>query len=224
MPNAPAVSSQPDSWGIAPLILIGGSFDPIHHGHLWMAEQLSQQYPTACIDFLPTAGNPFKQTQTQPKHRLAMLRHALRDRPFGINRHEIFATPPTYSLDTLQHIRQQIGSQRPLIFVMGQDSLASLPRWKGGLTLLKHTHLWIFARPDHSAEAIPDWVAAYHGMPAQLRQQPHGLIHFDPHVPPVISSSQIRHHIHLHRPLVPKRIWTYNQRAHLYGFSKPDDF
>lgn len=212
-----------------PLMLIGGSFDPIHAGHLWMAERLAQHAPTAEIAFLPTAGNPFKQTQTSPRHRLALLRHALRDRPFGINTHEIFATPPTYTLDTLRQIRQQIGRQRPLIFVLGQDSLASLPRWKGGLALLELTHLWVFARPDPSSVAVyppaPDWTIPYLShQPHALQQQAHGLIYLDPDAPPSISSSQIRQNIHLHRPLVPKRIWTYNQQAHLYGFSKPDDF
>lgn len=208
-----------------PLILIGGSFDPIHVGHLWMAAQLHQQSPHARIEFLPTAGNPFKKNQTPPKHRLAMLRHALRDQPFGINRHEILATPPTYSLDTLHHIRQQIGTQRPLIFVLGQDSLFDLPRWKGGLELLKLTHFWVFSRPDHSSDDPPDWVRPYLSPKSQpLQQQPQGLIYLDSRIPPVISSSQIRHHIHLYQPLVPKRIWTYNQQAHLYGFSKPNDF
>jgi len=207
------------------LILIGGSFDPVHAGHLWMAERLAQQQPTAQIAFLPTAGNPFKSTQTRPKHRLAMLRHALRDRPFSINCHEIFATPPTYTLDTLSAIRQQIGQQRPLIFVLGQDSLASLPRWKGGLTLLELCHFWVFARPDHNGDGLPDWMQAYLSpQPDGLQQQASGLIYLDPRAPPTISSSQIRQNIHLHRPLVPKRIWTYNQQAHLYGFSKPDDF
>lgn len=210
---------------LPPLALIGGSFDPIHVGHLWMGEQLAQQYPSASVAFLPTAGNPFKQTQTSPAHRLAMLRHALRDTPFGISRHEIFAIPPTYTLDTLSAIRQQIGTQQPLIFVMGQDSLDSLPRWKGGLTLLELCHFWVFARPDHNSDGLPDWTQAYLSpQPDGLQQQASGLIYLDPRAPPSISSSQIRQNIHLHRPLVPKRIWTYNQQAHLYGFSKPDDF
>lgn len=198
-----------------------------------MAERLAQQQPNARIEFLPTAGNPFKSTQTRPKHRLAMLRHALRDRPFSINCHEIFATPPTYTLDTLSAIRQQIGTLRPLIFVLGQDSLASLPRWKGGLDLLKLCHLWVFARPEPSTDEpntpnqqhAPDWATAYlRPLSSALQQQASGLIYFDRLAPPSISSSQIRQNIHLHRPLVPKRIWTYNQQAHLYGFSKPDDF
>lgn len=209
---------------LPPLVLIGGSFDPVHAGHLWMAERLAQQQPNARIEFLPTAGNPFKQTQTRPQQRLAMLKSALRESAFGINRSEIFATAPTYTLDTLQKIRQQIGTQRPLIFVLGQDSLLSLPRWKGGLALLGLTHLWVFARPDHSSADVPEWAIAYLSLkPELLQQQTHGLIYLDPRAPPAISSSQIRHNIHLHRPLVPKRVWTYNQRAHLYGFAKPND-
>lgn len=208
----------------SPLILIGGSFDPVHTGHLWMAEQLAHDYPSATIEFLPTAGNPLKQTQTRPAHRLAMLKCALRDSDFGINHSEIFAAAPTYTLDTLQKIRQQIGLQRPLIFVLGQDSLLSLPRWKGGLALLGLTHLWVFARPEHGSAAVPDWTSAFISQkPDLLQQQAHSLIYLDPRAPPSISSSQIRHNIHLHRPLVPKRVWTYNQRAHLYGFAKPND-
>lgn len=189
-----------------------------------MAEQLHASLPNAQIQFLPTAGNPFKHTQTHPEHRLAMLRLALRDTSFQINRCEIFAAPPTYTVDTLQNIRQQITAERPLIFVMGHDSLVKLPHWKGGLSLLNLTHLWVFPRPDQSNTATPDWVLAKHCHdPQQLQHQASGLIYIDQRIPPAISSSQIRQAPHRYRALVPQRVWAYNQRAHLYGFANTDD-
>jgi nicotinate-nucleotide adenylyltransferase len=203
----------------SPLVLIGGSFDPVHLGHLWMADAVSRQLPNACIKFLPTAGSPLKHTQTSAKHRLAMLRLALRDTPYQIDRHEINQIQPVYTVDTLQQIRHQLGADRVLIFVIGQDSLESLHRWKHYSQLFALTHFWVFAR--HGSEQslhVPAEFRSYHtDHLAALTSQPAGLIYLDHRQPPNISSTKIRQHLATSRPLVPRRIWEYNQRALLYG-------
>ena len=218
----------------APLILLGGSFDPIHQGHLWMAYEVHRQC-LACqiapeLRFLPTARSPFKQTQTSAKHRLAMLKAALRDTPFSTDKTEIFLDPPTYTLDTLGKIRAKIGATRPLIFVMGQDSLESLPHWKGGYDLLALTHLWIFPRLNPKQEPAQPLT-----LPAELSskqvtsirslaQNPSGLIYLDEQAPPAISSSHTRQHLattELFKNSLPKRVIKYNKRTKLYGFTSP---
>jgi len=220
----------------APLILLGGSFDPIHNGHLWMAHEVYRHCLaldiSAEIRFLPTARSPFKHTQTSAKHRLAMLRAALRDTPFGIDRTEVYSPPPTYTLDTLTRIRARIGSARSLIFVMGQDSLESLPRWKGGYELLALTHLWVFPRlePTANPQAQPSMtlaaeLTARHTTTLQsLQQQPSGLIYLDDQMPPAISSSHTRQHLattELFKNSLPKRVIKYNESTKLYGFTSP---
>lgn len=156
---APFVSSKP-------LILLGGTFDPVHIGHLWLADAVHHTLPEAQLNFLPTAQSPFKSRQSSARHRLAMLRLALRDTPYGIERLEILQSQVCYTQDTLQVLRRRIGPTRPLIFVLGRDAFDSLPRWKGGYALLELAHLWVFARPDDVAlprvDASPTLSQAIH--------------------------------------------------------------
>ena len=137
---------------VVPLILLGGSFDPIHNGHLWMAHTVYQQFKNIGIlpeiRFLPTACSPYKQTKTSVKHRLHMLKIALRDSPFLIDRTETQLTATHYTIETLAKVRRKIDDNRSLIFIMGQDSLENLPHWKGSYALLEMTHLWIFPRTN----------------------------------------------------------------------------
>ena len=218
-----------------PLVLFGGSFDPIHNGHLWMARSVFEQFKEIDIQldirFLPTACSPFKQTQTSAKHRLDMLRLALRDTPFSIDKTEIYSTSTPFTIDTLNSIRQRFGSTRPVIFMMGQDSLDSLPRWKAGFELLKKTHLWIFPRID---EKKTDSLT----LPTEIQNKqifnlkdlclnPNGLIYLDNNTPPHLSSSLIREHSAtsehsiLLKKSLPSRVLAYNRKTKLYGFTSP---
>ncbi len=218
-----------------PLVLFGGSFDPIHNGHLWMAHSIFQQFNEIGIQpeirFLPTACSPFKKTQTSAKHRLAMLRLALRGTPFAIDKTEIYSTSTPFTIDTLTIIREKIGSTRPLIFMMGQDSLDSLPRWKGGFELLEKTHLWIFPRIDEKKThllTLPNEIQNKQTFNVEdLYLKPSGLIYLDKNTPPHLSSSSIREHSAtselsmLLKKSLPPRVLAYNRKTKLYGFTSP---
>ena len=218
-----------------PLVLFGGSFDPIHNGHLWMAHSIFDQFEAINILpeilFLPTACSPFKQTQTSAKHRLTMLRIALRDTPFAIDKTEICSTTTPFTIDTLNQIRQRIGSVRPLIFMMGQDSLDSLPRWKGGFELLEKTHLWIFPRANGKKAdnfTLPNEIRNKQTFNIEdLYLNPNGLIYLDKNTPPHLSSSSIREHSAtselsiLLKKSLPPRVLAYNRKTKLYGFTSP---
>ncbi len=218
-----------------PLVLLGGSFDPIHNGHLWMAHSVFQQFNEIDIQpeirLLPTACSPFKKTQTSAKHRLDMLRLALRDTPFAIDKTEIYSTSTPFTIDTLSTIRQKIGSLRPLIFMMGQDSLGSLPRWKGGFELLEKTHLWIFPRIDDQKTEklyIPTEIQDRQIFDIKnLEKKPNGLIYLDKNTPPHLSSSSIREYSatsersKLLKKSLPPRVLAYNRKTKLYGFTSP---
>lgn len=218
-----------------PLVLFGGSFDPIHNGHLWMAHSVFQQFEEINvqpdISFLPTACSPFKKTKTSAKHRLDMLRLALRDTPFAIDKTEIYSTSTPFTIDTLTTIRQRIGSERPLIFMMGQDSLESLPRWKGGFELLGKAHLWIFPRVDGKKTdllTLPDEIQSSEIFNiGNVFSKPNGLIYLDKVTPPDLSSSSIREHAatseqsKLLKKSLPPRVLAYNRKTKLYGFTSP---
>lgn len=130
---------------------LGGSFDPIHQAHLDMAMAVHQTLHTHCptttisVELLPTAGNPFKGNPTSPHHRLMMIRQATASLPIGVETHELTQPAPVYTIDTLRHL-QAIHKDAMLIFIMGKDSLSTLPRWKHSDDLLMMTKFWVFDR------------------------------------------------------------------------------
>ena len=211
-----------------PQVWLGGSFDPVHLGHLWLAHAVQQRLPQACIRFMPTPGSPLKQTQTCPRHRLAMLRLALRDTPFSIDRTELQQPAPAYTIDTLARLRQRYGPDCPLIWIIGADGIDSLPRWKGGYEILQQTHLWVFPRPASSNQ--PDRL--HLPVPLLLRQADHwqnltrqaaGCIWLDERTPPVVSSSQLRQQLLIQDlavlDLTLPRVAQYIKSASLYGLN-----
>ena len=132
---------------------LGGSFDPVHNGHLQMALYVyqsllplaKQQQRELQVSLLPNARSPFKADSTDPKHRLAMLKLAIKDTPLQINELELWQTPPVYTIDSVKTLRARYPHDS-LIFIMGMDSAQSLDKWKDGLALTDYVNLWVFNR------------------------------------------------------------------------------
>ena len=132
---------------------LGGSFDPVHQGHLQMAMTVyqsllpiaEQQQRELYVSLLPNARSPFKEDSTDPKHRLAMLKLATQESPLYINELELWQAPPVYTIDSVQTLRARYPHDS-LIFVMGMDSARSLEHWKDGLQLTDYVSLWVFDR------------------------------------------------------------------------------
>ena len=97
------------------------------------------------MSLLPNARSPFKADSTDPKHRLAMLKLAIKNTPLQINELELWQTPPVYTIDSVKTLRARYPHD-DLIFIMGMDSAQSLDKWKDGLTLTDHVNLWVFNR------------------------------------------------------------------------------
>ncbi len=135
---------------------LGGSFDPVHNGHLQMAmyvyEHLlpiaKQQQRPLYVSLLPNARSPFKEDSTNPKHRLAMLKLATQESPLYINELELWQAPPVYTIDSVQILRARYPNDS-LIFIMGMDSARSLEHWKNGLQLTDYVNLWVFDREEN---------------------------------------------------------------------------
>ena len=156
MPNT---SKNPQKNTPAPAIraYLGGSFDPVHEGHLQMAMTVyqrllpiaKQQQRALHVSLLPNARSPFKEKSTDPKHRLAMLKLATLNTPLQINELELWQTPPVYTIDSVRTLRQRYPYDS-LIFIIGMDSALSLSKWKNGLELTDYVNLWVFNRDDLS--------------------------------------------------------------------------
>ncbi|WP_201545492.1 nicotinate (nicotinamide) nucleotide adenylyltransferase [Psychrobacter immobilis] len=136
---------------------LGGSFDPVHNGHLQLAmyvyEHLSPlaklQQRELQVSLLPNARSPFKEDSTKPEHRLTMLKLAIQDTPLQINEIELWQAPPVYTIDSVQTLRDRYPNDS-LIFIMGMDSARSLDKWKDGLRLTDYVNLWVFNREETS--------------------------------------------------------------------------
>ena len=152
-------STNPQEKTTSPAIraYLGGSFDPVHKGHLEVALHVyqsllpiaMQQQCALHVSLLPNARSPFKTQSTHPAHRLAMLKLAVQDTPIQISELELWQTPPVYTIDSVRALRQQYPNDH-LIFIMGMDSARSLDRWKNGLDLTRYVNLWVFNRTDSS--------------------------------------------------------------------------
>jgi nicotinate-nucleotide adenylyltransferase len=113
--------------------ILGGTFDPIHTGHLVIAEEARIKLGLKEVLFVP-AGQPWLKLDrdiTPAVHRVEMVRRAIADNPhFKLCTLEAERGGPSYTVDTLTMLRKQLGSEASLFFILGRDTLAELPLWK----------------------------------------------------------------------------------------------
>ena len=113
--------------------ILGGTFDPIHIGHLVVAEEARIKVGLHEVLFVP-AGQPLLKPDrniTPSDHRIGMVRRAIADNPhFKLCTLEVERPGPSYTVDTLMMLREQLNSDVSLFFILGRDTLAELPLWK----------------------------------------------------------------------------------------------
>ena len=116
---------------MGPIGIFGGTFDPIHYGHLRTALELLQRLSLAQVLFVPSARQPLRDPSVAPvSTRLAMVRAAVRGEPrFSVDTRELERPGPSYTVDTLESLRGDHG-QRSLCLLLGMDAFLSLPRWR----------------------------------------------------------------------------------------------
>jgi nicotinate-nucleotide adenylyltransferase len=137
--------------------LLGGTFDPIHYGHLVIAEEVRTVLHLAEMVFVPAGHPPHKPGRivTEAQHRLAMLELAIASNPhFTISLVDLERPGPSYTVETLQVLRQQWGAQTAIYFVIGGDSLEDLLAWYDPAGILQQlTALVAVQRPGYE-EAV----------------------------------------------------------------------
>lgn len=130
--------------------VLGGTFDPVHNGHLVVAEEVRNRLNMTVVIFIP-AGQPWlkaAQYISPAEHRLEMLRLALSDKPyFKLSAMEIERAGPTYTIDTITKLKKQLDIEDELFFILGRDSLAQFPQWRDASELIKMCYLVAIPRP-----------------------------------------------------------------------------
>ena len=193
--------------------ILGGTFDPVHHGHLVAASESHYQLGLDRVLFLPAGTPPHKggRAISTAHHRLRMLELAIAGRSqFGISRLDIERPGPCYTVETLQLLRAKLGPKPRIFFIEGTDSLADILTWHQPERLLELAELAVVERPgieiDRQAleRHLPGLLARVHW----LRM---------PHLE--ISSSDLRARVREDRPisyLLPPAVEAYIQEQGLY--------
>jgi nicotinate-nucleotide adenylyltransferase len=206
--------------------LFGGTFNPIHSGHLVLAKTVLDTLHCSQIRFLPAAIPPHKAIPAvTAQHRANMVQLAIADHPeFILDTCELERQGPSYTIETLHLLRNRLPDQT-LCLIMGQDSYLKLPTWHRWLELLDYCHLLVVHRADaeHKLQLhaehenrLVDIVNAAH----QFAENTHGFISYLPVTPPDISSTRIREalgHAEIASiPGIPEKVLHYIKANHLY--------
>lgn len=164
--------------------LFGGTFDPIHYGHLKPVTALAQQAGLQHITLLPNHVPPHRhQPEANAQQRLEMVTLAIADNAlFSVDDRELHRTTPSYTIDTLQELHQEQGQQTALAFIIGQDSLLTLHTWHRWQEILDYCHLLVCARPGYTAQLdtpeLQQWLNPHLTNDIQhLKQHTQGLIY-----------------------------------------------
>lgn len=220
-----------DRHSVRPRIgLLGGTFNPIHVGHLALARAARVALQLDAVRLIPT-GQPWQKGPgiTPATHRLAMTQLAARAEPWlSVDNREVLRSGLTYTVDTLAELRAQEGSAAALILLLGSDQLRNLATWYRYERLLELAHIAVTQRGLSSLTDLPSAVEALvqrHGRDA-LPDEPCGSIVFFrmPAVP--VSATVLRQQLAAgERPieLLPEGVLDYIDRHGLYRVQAPSD-
>ncbi|GAA0308051.1 nicotinate-nucleotide adenylyltransferase [Psychrobacter aestuarii] len=187
---------------------------------------------TVSVSLLPNARSPFKDESTAPSHRLAMIRQAIMGTTIDVSELELWQTPPVYSIDSVRTLRERFPHDC-LIFIMGMDSARTLDKWREGLGLTDHVHLWIFNRyhnTDSNRGTSIDPKVLAEQLPSDLQarvvpevsslltpwQAGKGAIYIDPRPIPAIASTDIRDALNGAEPAPDRVPDTLHRRVYRY--------
>ena len=211
-----------------PLGLIGGTFDPVHYGHLRLAEEACEALDLDAVCWIPAGQPPHRAApRAAAAHRLEMVRRAVAgNSAFTVDDAEARSPGPSYTVMTLERLRAE-RPQRPLVLLMGADAFLGLPGWHRWRELFDLAHIGIAARhgvelaiEDLPAELATACAGRIDGEPDVLRAAPAGRVVRFSMTPLAISASLLRAKLAAGtsvRYLLPDPVREYIQLHHLYG-------
>ena len=214
----------------APIGILGGTFDPVHFGHLRLAQEVSAALKLEEVRFVPSGTPPHRpQPGATADHRLAMVRLAIAGNPkFNVDEREIRRAGPGYMVDTLAEFRAEFGPSRPLALLLGADAFLDLATWHQWHRLFDLAHIVVAHRPgfpvDTWGQHMPQPLAREYAdrliqQPLAVHLAPAGGIAVTPITLLDISATKIRDVVNAHaspRYLLPDSVLDYIEQKRLY--------
>lgn len=207
-------------------VIYGGTFDPIHNGHLRVAIELRERLGVDRIDLVPCHIPPHRgDPGGSSEHRLELLKRAVAgEAGLAVDDRELVRGGSSYTADTLRHLREELGPDEPLVMVLGTDSFAGFDRWQEWSAIPELAHIVLVTRPQAglAADSVPAQLLAERRVTevAMLGTAPAGFI--VEVEPPLldISATGIRERLAAGRSiryLVPDAVLARIDELGLYG-------
>lgn len=218
---------KPGEGGSAPVGIMGGTFDPVHFGHLRLADEAVEILGLECVRWIP-AGQPSHRTppMASADHRLEMVKRAIARHPsFELDDAEIRQTRPSYTVETLERLRRELGEKRSIVLLLGTDSFRNLTTWERWRDLFELAHIFVGLRPGHSltpggmpADLAAEW-RKRPGTPEEIVARPAGRVVTYATTALDISATAIRAHFAQGlrpRYLLPAAVLEYIESHRIY--------
>lgn len=211
--------------------LLGGSYDPVHHGHVALGAHFAQLLQVDQLRVIP-AGLPWQKStlKATPRQRAEMVALAFAGAPYGVavDLQEIERGEQglaTYTIDTLRQVRAELGASASISFLMGADQLQRLDTWHEWQALFDYAHICVAARPGFNLAtaglppAVAEAISRRLGTPEQIRNTPHGLTYLAQDFAVDISATEIRAALQRGESansLIPPLVLDYIEQHNLY--------
>ncbi|MBV7491660.1 nicotinate-nucleotide adenylyltransferase [Pseudomonas sp. 2725] len=223
-PSAPVTISEPAPRRIG---VLGGTFDPVHIGHLRGALEVAETLALDELRLTPSARPPHRdKPQVSAKDRLAMVECAVAGvAPLVVDARELQRDKPSYTIDTLELMRAELAVSDQVFLLLGWDAFCGLPTWHRWEELLQHCHILVLQRPDADSEppdALRNLLAARSVSDPLALKGPSGQIAFVWQTPLAVSATQIRQLLASGKSvrfLVPDAVLAYIDAHGLYRAS-----
>lgn len=216
---------------MAPIGILGGTFDPIHYGHLRLAEELGERLRLEEVRFFPSGTPPHRSAPAvTADHRLAMTRlAAAANARFAVDDRELRRAGPGYTFDTLTELRADLGDARPLALLLGADAFLEFATWHRWREIFGLAHVAVAHRPgfpvERWAERMPEPLAREYSarlmqQPLAIHLSPAGGVVIVPFTALEISATAIRDMLHAGaspRYLLPGAVLDYIRSHGLYS-------
>lgn len=203
------------------LAILGGTFDPIHMGHIACAEEILETFSLEKIKLIPCSQTPHRpQPLNSASSRCKLISLAIEDLPrLELDKRECNRAGLSYTIDTLRSVREELSKDTPLYFLLGMDAFSKINEWYQWEEILELCHLIVINRPEYKAPStgpIAALISAHQSQNIEkIQQASNGKIYFHQMNDIHISSTEIRSALKSKQDIsamLPKKVWTELQK------------